>query len=383
MKKNRLILSISIGITLLALSGCGSSNDLSSANLSADDNNTVAQKKVILGEKLFRDKNLSLSRTISCATCHDLEQATIDSRADAMVGAGLKDENFSRSDRNAPTIGYALFSPNFQYHNDKEVHIGGQLHDGRATDLQAQVKVFFLKSAPIETYIERIRENDDTINEFKDIYGDEIFENYELAFEAISDSIATFEKSDIFAPFDSKYDYFLAGEESLTTLEEEGRKLFEGKCSSCHPGKSYDGSKIVFTNYKYYNLGVPVNHPLRAVNGKGEGVVDNGLGAILDDAQFDGEFKVATLRNIAVSSPYMHNGLFKELKTVVHFHNSRDVEGSINPETNTTWEIGEVEWNKNTDKIGNLGLSDAQENAIVAFLKTLTDSKFEHLIPTN
>jgi len=92
---------------------------------------------------------------------------------------------------------------------------------------------------------------------------------------------------------------------------------------------------------------------------------------------------VATLRNIAVTGPYMHNGLFKDLKTVVHFYNTRDVEGAINPETGESWEEGEVDATKNVNELGDLGLTDEEEDALVAFMKTLTDKQYEHLIPAD
>jgi len=90
---------------------------------------------------------------------------------------------------------------------------------------------------------------------------------------------------------------------------------------------------------------------------------------------------VTGLRNVAVTEPYMHNGVFKNLKTVVHFYNTRDVAGAINPETGLAWRTAEVDATKNTDELGNLGLTDTEEDQLVAFLKTLTDRKFESLIP--
>ncbi len=77
----------------------------------------------------------------------------------------------------------------------------------------------------------------------------------------------------------------------------------------------------------------------------------------------------------------MHNGLFQNLATVVHFYNTRDVPGAINPETGEEWEKGEVEVNKNDAELGNLKLTADEEADLVAFLKTLTDEQYEHLIP--
>jgi len=368
---------------LLGLSGCETPGD------PEFDNATLNQKKIALGEILYNDTNLSLNRTMSCATCHQAGHAMIDPRKSALLGASLGDDNLSRGDRNVPTAAYAKFSPNFHYDSGEGLYIGGQFHDGRATDLKAQAKGPFLN--PLEmmmpsksAVIDRLLENNETIEQFKSIYGDTIFEDVEKAYDALADSIALFETSDLFSPFDSKYDRFLAGQESLTPLEQEGLRLFEGKamCSACHPATTDDGSRPLFTDFSYDNLGVPVNHNLRLANGLGDGHIDNGLGGRddINDPALNGAFKVATLRNIAVTGPYMHNGLFKELKTVVHFYNTRDI-GGINPETGEVWETGEVDENKNVNELGNLGLSDAEEDAIVAFLKTLTDKQYEHLVP--
>ncbi len=374
---------LTVTMLLFGLSGCERPTE------PEFDNATLNQKKIALGGVLFNDTNLSFNRTMACATCHQAGHAMIDPRESAMVGASLGDDGEKRSDRNAPTAAYAKFSPSFHFDSGEGLYIGGQFHDGRAKDLKAQAKGPFLNPDEMmmpskSAVIERVMENNETVEQLKEIYGETIFDNDENAYDAVADSIALFETSDVFSPFDSKYDRFLAGKEELTELEIEGLRLFEGKamCSACHPATTGDGSRPLFTDYSYDNLGVPVNHELRALNGRGDGYIDNGLGAREDinDPALNGAFKVATLRNIAVTGPYMHNGLFKDLKTVVHFYNTRDV-GGINPETGMVWEQGEVDENKNVNELGDLKLSDEEEDAIVAFLKTLTDKQYEHLIP--
>jgi cytochrome c peroxidase len=353
------------------------------------DNATLNQKKITLGKALFNDKNLSLNRTMACATCHQTGSAMIDPRGTAAVGASLGDDDFSRSDRNAPTAAYAKFSPSFYFDSGEGLYMGGQFHDGSAKDLKAQAKGPFLN--PVEmmmpsasAVIDRIKENNETVAALKSIYGDTVFDDDDKAYDAVADSIALFETSDVFSPFNSRYDRFLAGDEELTPLEIEGLALFEGKamCSACHPSTTDDGSRALLTDFSYDNLGVPVNHALRQANGLGDGYIDNGLGAReeINDPALNGAFKVATLRNIAVTGPYMHNGLFKDLKTVVHFYNTRDT-GGINPETNSSWEAAEVDATKNVAELGDLGLTDAEEDALVAFMKTLTDKQYEPLIP--
>jgi cytochrome c peroxidase len=183
----------------------------------------------------------------------------------------------------------------------------------------------------------------------------------DAAYNAIADSIAAYESSKMVNPFDSKYDRFLKGIDTFTPLELEGLRLFEGKalCSQCHPS----GANSPFTDFSYDNIGIPKNpnNPVYATN---PSFVDLGLGARLGPAE-NGKFKVSSLRNIAISPPYGHNGYFKSLAEVVHFYNTRDVDPK--------WPKPEVTENLNTDELGNLGLTPAEENALVAFLKTLTD----------
>jgi len=92
---------------------------------------------------------------------------------------------------------------------------------------------------------------------------------------------------------------------------------------------------------------------------------DKGLGAIVNDSAQNGKFKVMSLRNIALTAPYSHNGYFKTLGEIVHFYNTRDIPGM--------WPPADVSENMNTTELGNLGLTLQEEENIVAFLLTLTD----------
>jgi cytochrome c peroxidase len=355
---------------------------------------TMAEKSA-LGKSLFQDTTLSANRTMACATCHDLDLGLIDPRSTSMtLGASLGDDGSSIGDRNTPTAAYAAFSPAFHFDEDEELFIGGQFLDGRALDLKAQAKGPFLN--PIEmgmpdiaSVLARVKENDGYVQKFKKLYGSDIFLDETKAYDALADAIALFEKSETFSPFDSKYDRFLLGKYSLNAQEARGLAIFSdestdpgaGRCTLCHPISADDGRPLM-TDFSYDNLGVPVNHALRTANGM-SGNDDVGLfgNPAVSDEDLKGAFKVSTLRNIAVTGPYMHNGIFEDLKTVIHFYNTRDVSGAINPETGSIWELGEFHSGRNVDELGDLGLSDAQEDDVVAFLKTFTDAKYEHLIP--
>jgi len=354
-----------------------------------DNTNTITAQN--LGERLFHDTSLSQNRTMSCATCHVIDSAFVDTRpTNLSLGASLGDDSVSIADRNAPTAAYTSFIPEFHFDAEEGLFIGGQFLDGRATNLTAQAKQPFLN--PVEmgmsdeaAAIERIKENDDYVRLFKEAYGEDIFEDTNKAYTALAETIAQFEKSDTFSPFNSKFDKTLNGSALFTDQENRGLALFNGKaqCVLCHAS---EGTQAQFTDFSYDNLGVPVNHALRDANGKGSNFVDVGLygNTAVNDPELKGAFRVSTLRNIAVTGPYMHNGVFKNLATVVHFYNTRDVAGAINPETGNPWEKGEVEVNKNTEELGDLKLTPEEEADLVAFLTTLTDEQYEqyeHLIP--
>lgn len=365
------------------------------AKISADKNTA----KEVLGQHLFFDKNLSQNRTQSCSTCHAPEHGFIDKRDNGVGGAvSLGDDGKSLGDRNAPTATYAMFSPDFSLNkkDDIDVYKGGQFHDGREKDLAGQAGG--PPTNPIEmgmnskmTVVDRLKENKNYLSQFKTIYGKNIFENVDNAYSAMADSIAVFERTDLFAPFDSKYDRYLKGEYTLTKQEDLGMTLFFSKqytnCNICHQlNKSQFYQRETFTNYEYHNIGIPANTALREKNGKGKDFIDHGLlnNPVVTDKRHDGKYKVPTLRNVAVTAPYMHNGIFKDLKTVALFYdkyNSRSKKRTINPETGKKWKKPEV---ANTISLKELNtgpaLKNKRINALVAFMKILTDKRYEHLL---
>ncbi len=213
------------------------------------------------------------------------------------------------------------------------------------------------------------------------------------------------------SPFSSKFDAWQDGVAQLTPQEMRGFKLFTGraKCDQCHAAV---GKHPLFTDYTAQNLGIPRNPDLPflyenrpdrygyVANPAGPSFVDDGVGAFLASSQntnaawkalapkFKGTFQVQTTRNVdrrpyaAFQKAYMHNGYFKTLKEVVHFYNTRDVLARCkgDPEIGedgagtTCWPAPEQPANENMTQLGNLGLSSADEDDIVAFLGTLSDS---------
>jgi cytochrome c peroxidase len=330
-----------------------------------------------LGKKLYFDENLSSPKGQSCASCHDSAAGFADPDDDKPCSEGATKGLFGN--RNSPSAAYAAFSPDFHYDATEGLYVGGQFWDGRAKDLVEQAKGPFLN--PLEmgmadeaAVVAEVRKAE-YASLFKEVFGASSLDDAKSAYDKVAQAIAAFEKSDEVNPFNSKYDLYLAGEVQLTAQEKRGLELFEdekkGNCAACHPSQSTkDQPKPLFTDFTYDNLGTPKNknNPFYTLDAKhnpdGAGWIDKGLGGELKKASEDGKHKVPTLRNIARTAPYMHNGVFKTLKQVVDFYNKRDV-GTFDP--------AEVADNVNSDELGDLGLTDAEVADIVAFLETLTD----------
>ena len=362
--------------------------------------------QVELGEKLFNDTNLSLTRQTSCATCHNPEHGFIDARfADDGVDQNIfvngafsvGDDGVSLGGRNTPTASYARFTPEFEEQTDGN-YTGGHFHDGRASTLKLQAMGPPLDGAEMQmpdksSVIDRLKENEVYVKAFENLYGADIFDDINKSYESMAESIAKFEKTDEFAPFDSKYDRYLSGEYTFTDTEELGYSLFfsnaNTNCATCHTlnSESEASSQEMFTNYKYENIGTPRN--IIAMNARvalglqDESSFFKGLGGTADRVEHIGKTRVPTLRNIAVTAPYMNNGVFKELRTVLEFYDHMAGLGDhpLNPETNLPWGKNDsLETINHTDLQNTKALSDTKIRAIEAFLRTLTDKRYEHLL---
>lgn len=362
----------------------------------AIDNGECQQNDLAdLGRLLFFDTNLSNQRTQSCATCHDPSVAFVDARDSSVDGAAsIGDDGHSIGDRNTPSAAYAYLTPNF-HQNEEGEYIGGLFVDGRAATLQAQaIEPLF---NPIEMALrdpsiaqQRIAENPLYVEILSQIYGEDILLDADAVVDALGASMAEFEKTDFFSPFDSKYDRFLVGEYKMTALEEMGRSLFFSpltNCTSCHLiNISSTSKRETFTNYRFHNIGLPANVRLRARNGQSVEFRDRGLlgNPLVEDASVDGKFKVPTLRNVAVTGPYMHNGVFKELSTAILFYNKYTVvnqQSQTNPETGGPWGEAETPLTVDFDLL-NQGqpIDQTRLKALIAFLETLTDKRYETLL---
>jgi cytochrome c peroxidase len=233
-------------------------------------------------------------------------------------------------------------------------------------------------------------------------------------FDQMAQSIAGYEASAEVTAFTSKFDAVLAGKAQFTTQEQVGYDLFRGKakCNECHRDGG-PGEDPLFTDFTASNIGTPANPQLAyypqdrpdafgyVANPAGPSFVDGGVGSFLSNGHLlsqpsaidqrwvslapdnQARIRVPTLRNVDKRpnpdfvKAYGHNGYFKSLKAIVHFYNTRDVLPRCRPddagEGTTCWPAPESTANMNTSKVGRLGLSDAEEDAIVSFMQSLTD----------
>jgi len=341
-----------------------------------DVSTTTPEMKIALGKDIFTDKNLSTPVGLSCSGCHAASTGFSDPNHN-IVSEGAVDGLFGN--RNAPMAAYTMYNPPFHYSAADSGYKGGLFLDGRVNTLEEQAQKPFLNplemgNSDANTVLLKLQ-SASYYPLFKQVYGGVTDAN--TAFADMADAIATYERSPELNPFTSKFDYYMAGQVSLTEEELAGMTLFNdsnrAKCTNCHLITPDPVSgKILFTDFTYNNDGVPKNpnNPFytipTAYNPLGTNYIDNGLGNIINDPTQNGAFRVSSLRNVAVSAPYFHNGVYNTLEEVVHFYNVRDVSGSgIAPP--------EVSANIDTAETGNQHLTAQEEAYIVAFLKTLTD----------
>ena len=384
-------------------------------------NDACGDVEQTLGALLFADANLSLNRNQSCSTCHRLSPATDPATqlpfatpgfVDPMnvlngtpVSSGSNKGSFGAL--NAPSVGYAAFSPDFHWNPISSQYEGGQFWNGRATNLDAQAQLPLLNPAEMAmpsawAVVTRIKENTNYVQLFQQIYGLDLDAipagelapatnappgGVPAAYAAAAQAIAQFERSPLFNQFTSKFDFWLASVTTLSSNELSGYNLFSVTfgCADCHvstPGLDAAGNLTppLFTDFTYENIGLPRNWRI-----PGAPAPDPGLGGRADiaastpDGSELGKHKVASLRNVAITPPYGHTGVFSNLEQVVSFYNTRDVLGVVDSNTNagfgiTGWPPPEVPKNVNNDEIGNMHITPVEQAQIVAFLKTLTDN---------
>jgi cytochrome c peroxidase len=295
------------------------------------EDNPVTPEKVALGKKLYFDKRLSADNTISCATCHDPEKGFADA---APVSTGIDGQKGVRS---APTT---LNAANYDL----------QFWDGRAPSLEEQAKAPLINPVEMgmpshDAVVEKLRGIKEYQQAFQNTFGEEI------TIDNIARAIASFERTLLSG--NSPFDRFMYGgdENALSDEAKKGLVVFEGKgrCITCH---EFVGGYALFTDNKFHNLGVGMDRP----------DPDLGRHDVTKEEKDKGAFKTPTLRDIALTAPYMHDGSERTLEDVVEFY---DRGGDPNP-----FLSGEIR---------PLNLTEEEKKALVEFMKSLTSSDIDQL----
>lgn len=378
---------------------------------------TTLQPIEQLGRAIFFDQRLSSPPGQACASCHSPASGWGPNQSAnhsiSGVYQGAVEGRFGN--RKPPTAAYATLSPNFHFDQKEGMFIGGNFWDGRATGWTLGNPATDQAQGPFLNPVEHNNPDAQTVVKkvcsgsysrlFLEIFGQDICKNNLQAYNAIAKAISAFENSPEVNAFSSKYDYYLKDPQRYPLSEKElvGLKLFEaenkGNCAACHPSNPGPNNEPpLFTDFSYDNLGIPANpeNPWYSMptqyNPDGKTWKDLGLGGFIRNVrgyaiyadENEGKQKVPTLRNVdkrpdqQTKKSYGHNGYFKDLKTFVHFYNTRDVLPTCakteppRPGDNC-WPTSEIQANVNSDELGNLGLSEEEEDAIVAFMKTLSD----------
>ncbi|MEO1010144.1 MAG: cytochrome c peroxidase [Bacteroidota bacterium] len=303
-------------------------------------NRRPTEKQIALGEKLFFDPTLSESGTMACATCHIPEKAY----GDGMVFN--RDKNGNPLKRNTPTLINVAFQQSFFW-------------DGRAPTILNQITNVFNNDNEFNNsaheFSTQILKDTTYVPLFKEAFGRIPKRNTEII-RAISSYISTLNG------FNSKFDRNMRGEEDTFTEDEKlGFNLYMGKalCATCHFIPLTNGTvPPFFTEHEREVIGVPET--------AGNKTLDDDLGTyLLPNSDLDvyyGMFKTPTVRNAEVTAPYMHNGVYTTLEQVMDFYNKGGGGGM-----GFDLEFQTLPFDK-------LNLTQEEQNAIIAFMKTLTDT---------
>ena len=284
--------------------------------------NPITEKGFELGRKLFYDPILSSDSTVSCANCHQQFSAFSNLAHPISHGVGG-----TAGTRNAPPLQNLIWNKSFMW-------------DGGVTFLESQPLAPIINklemNETLEHVIQKLRRNKNYVSEFKNAFGIKTITTKYVA-KALSQFMALMISSN------SKYDIYLKGDVTFTASEQRGLKLFKEKCASCH-------TEPLFTDNGFRNNGLKPN-PFGA---------DSGRSIITANPRDLFLFKVPSLRNVAISAPYMHDGRFATLGQVLEHYSS------------------EIYVSATTDSLLTKGISfsSTDRSDIISFLKTLTDRDF-------
>lgn len=291
-------------------------------------NNYPTKYGVELGRKLFYDARLSKDNTISCAFCHEQSSAFTHHGHDFSHGI-----NNQLGTRNAPSIQNMAFQSEYFY-------------DGASNSIEMLSIVPIHNPVEMDETLPGIAEKLKQDAEYVRLFGS-TFENKQINSANILKALAQF--MTIMISADSRYDKYIRNENggTLNGQELQGLSLFQNNCASCH-------ATDIFTDNSFRNNGLPPNPNLN----------DLGRETVTGFPNDRYKFKVPSLRNVALTAPYMHDGRFGSLQSVLNFY-SNGVQNTQNldPLLQQHSTLG-------------IPLNQNEKEAIIAFLKTLTDEKF-------
>jgi cytochrome c peroxidase len=323
MKRLVFIIAVSVASLVAAIALASQAGEKLQANpalppVAIPSDNPQSGAKAALGRQLFFDTRLSADNTISCATCHDPDMAWANHNP---VDTGIKG---LKGDRNSGTILDAAYM-DFQF------------WDGRAKTLEEQalgpIHNPVEMGETLENVVRKLSAIDGYRTQFKAVFGGDV------TTEGISRAIAAFERTVLSGP--SPYDKYAAGDKSaMSQSAVRGMRVFNGRarCRTCHNGP-------MFSDQSFHNIGVGMSSPKP----------DVGREAVTKDPKDRGRFKTPTLRNVALTWPYLHDGSARTLADVVEFYDRGGV-------PNATLDVF----------ISSLDLSDDDQKDLVAFLEALT-----------
>jgi cytochrome c peroxidase len=335
------------------------------------EDNPQTADKIALGKKLFEDKRFSSTGDVSCATCHEEAKAFTDSPL--KVSEGI---NKLKGTRNAPTVLNAVYMKTMFW-------------DGRSPDLEDQALHPFIN--PVEQalqdhepILEIVRTDPEYVKAFESVFG-KTGDN--ITMREVTMAIAAFEREQVFgnSPFDRWYYGGDGG--ALTSSQKRGFELFtnEGRCVSCHV---VEQTQALFTDNRFHNIGVGINNiqkDIPALAGefiRAEATASEVDVKVLTDKKSSelgrfaltrtfndlGSFKTPTLRNIALTAPYMHDGSLATLRDVVVHYNNGGVTNEGDPVNDFL-----------SGGIRPLELTDDEIDDLVAFMEALTSDELAHL----
>jgi len=375
-----------------------------------------------LGRAMFNDAGLSADGRLSCASCHDPAAA---------FGPNARTPNpFADADpahagtRAIPSLRYAQFSLRFTEHtvDDEETHgvdggpTGGFTWDGRADTAREQALIPLFAAHEMgnadDASLARRVAGARYASEFRRAFsapGRDVFADPKQVVAWMALAFEVFEQGREFAPFDSRYDRWLAGKDTLSATEQRGLKLYrdpsKGNCDTCHPSKrTAAGGAPLFTDAGFIAVAAPrraglpalvstSSYPL-ASEARGAdvdlGLCRSGRPGLSEDPSFCGRFRTPTLRNVALRTSFFHNGSVHSLREAVAFYATRDTDpghwysrnadGSVRayddlPAGMAQFVNHEVPFEPLAG--GRPRLGEQEIDDIVAFLKTLTDADAE------